>query len=192
MANQEEWRAVQGWEGIYEVSNFGQVARLRRRGRCLLKHGLSKRGYHRVTLCRNNCKESWTVQTLVCRAFHGPKPVGCHAAHCNGNKDDNRASNLAWKTPTENEADKIRHGTKAVGPRNGKYTKPERTPRGEDHGRATLTEAEVLEIKRLYRPRAFPSRKLAAMFGISKTNVLDIVRGKIWTHLLENNSGKPE
>lgn len=51
------------------------------------------------------------VHVAVCETFHGPRPPGYHAAHDNGDKSDCSAENILWKTPAENEADKVRHGT---------------------------------------------------------------------------------
>ncbi len=50
------------------------------------------------------------VHTLVCEAFHGPRPTPKHqVAHGDGDRLNNRASNLRWATPKENGADRIRH-----------------------------------------------------------------------------------
>jgi hypothetical protein len=180
----EEWRPVVGWDGFYEVSSLGRVRRLdtvirhsvpgylaHHPGR-ILRHGKNHAGYHRVTFSKNNMPSSHAVATLVCVAFHGPNPGGMEVAHNNGCKDDNSAANLAWKTHVENEADKRWHGTLAIGLRNGKYTKPEKTPRGELHGCAKCTTLEVVLMRYLYRTGMFPSRRLATMFSLSKTNVL--------------------
>lgn len=51
------------------------------------------------------------VHVMVLEAFVGPRPDGYHAAHEDGTRDNNRLSNLAWKTPAENAADRRRHGT---------------------------------------------------------------------------------
>ena len=55
--------------------------------------------------------------------------------------------------------------------------------KGELHKMAKLTNEQVLEIRRLYKPRIYSSRRIAKEFGISKTTVLDIVNNIIWRHL---------
>lgn len=52
--------------------------------------------------------------------------------------------------------------------------------KGEQHNMAKLTKEQVLQIRSLYKPRAYSSRRLAKEFGISKSNVLDIVNHHIW------------
>ena len=54
-----------------------------------------------------------------------------------------------------------------------------RQAKGEQCGNAKLTEKQVLEIRNL----TLPSRHIAKMYGISKTNVLDIKNKKIWRHV---------
>jgi len=44
-------------------------------------------------------------------AFHGEKPDGYEARHLDGDKLNNHPSNLAWGTHSENECDKMKHGT---------------------------------------------------------------------------------
>ena len=43
-----------------------------------------------------------TCHSLVCTAFHGPRPDGYQCDHINGIPTDNRACNLQWVTPAEN------------------------------------------------------------------------------------------
>ena len=51
------------------------------------------------------------VHRLVLEAFVGPRPEGMVARHLNGDPGDNRLENLAWGTQSENNYDKVRHGT---------------------------------------------------------------------------------
>lgn len=60
------------------------------------------------------------VHALVCTAFHGPRPPGLDASHVNGDKSDNRASNLVWETRKENFARKVEHGTSDIGVANSR------------------------------------------------------------------------
>jgi hypothetical protein len=60
---------------------------------------------------RDGRRRTAHLHRLVCEAYHGPAPSPIHhAAHWDGDKENNSASNLRWATPQENEADKVRHG----------------------------------------------------------------------------------
>lgn len=114
-----EWRPVAGWEGLYEVSSDGQVRSLprpgARRNRIYAGRTLKQRvrldGHPEVGLSRVGAQSTRTVHQLVCEAFHGARPDGMEVRHLDGNPANNNASNLAWGNRSENELDKVRHGT---------------------------------------------------------------------------------
>ena len=104
------WLPVVGFEGLYEVSSNGRVASLLGRNRRILRAGDS-RGYRLVILRRGGMSHTRLVHRLVLEAFVGPRPEGMVARHLNGDPGDNRLENLAWGTQSENNYDKVRHGT---------------------------------------------------------------------------------
>jgi hypothetical protein len=53
------------------------------------------------------------VHSLVILAFVGPRPDGEQVRHLNGNPADNRLTNLAYGTQSQNQQDSLRHGTHA-------------------------------------------------------------------------------
>jgi len=123
----EEWRPVVGWEGFYEVSNFGRVRSLDRtvvrsngvsvhfKGR-IRKYGVLPKGYFVMPLRSGTLVQNKTVHRMVCEAFHGPAPEGePWALHRNGQAWDNRPENLYWGTPKDNSDDMTRHGTRSNG-----------------------------------------------------------------------------
>ncbi len=114
----ERWRPVVGYEGAYEVSDLGRVRSLDRvtdrgrkwRGRMMSPCPLQN-DYVIVTLWREGKQRSPLVHRLVLAAFVGPAPDGHEALHRDGNRANNQLSNLAWGTHSENEYDKVSHGT---------------------------------------------------------------------------------
>jgi len=114
----------------YEVSDQGRVRSIDRvvNGRRLtgrvLSTRVSNRGYVLVNLTDDAGKPATrTVHTVVLGAFAGPCPDGQQARHLNDDPLDNRwPGNLAYGTPAENNADKVRNGNRAPTP-------PPRPPR---------------------------------------------------------------
>lgn len=117
----EAWKPVFGYEGLYEVSDLGNVrsldrVKLNRWGEYLkrgavLRPGLDDKGYPMVVLTRDGKPRTRRVHVLVLEAFASPRPAGLHACHGDGDSQNNRVENLRWDTPNENTFDKIRHGT---------------------------------------------------------------------------------
>lgn len=143
----ETWLDIPGYEGRYRVSDQGQVLALARerliRGRlqprkeCLLQGTIKKWGHRRVQLYFNGKRREFFVHRLVMLAFVGPVPEGMEVCHNNGDPTDNRLTNLRYGTRSDNERDKVRHGTHNFAhrthcPQGHEYT-PENT--GNDRGR---------------------------------------------------------
>lgn len=99
-----------GWAGLYEVSDLGRVRSLR--SEKVMSPGLSSNGYLTVNLTPTpHDSPSRTVHRLVCEAFHGASPEpNSLVRHLNDNKTDNRATNLAWGTYSDNWKDAVKNG----------------------------------------------------------------------------------
>ena len=100
----EIWKAVPGYEGLYEVSNCGRVRSLDRwvkgsfagkrlmKGR-ILKVGVASNGYCMVVLTKGHAK---TVHRLVAKAFI-PNPDNLPMInHKDEDKTNNHVDNLEW------------------------------------------------------------------------------------------------
>lgn len=61
--------------------------------------------------------------------------------------------------------------------------------RGEAHGGAKLTEAQVSEIRRLWATKSYKRNELAAMFGVSRQTIWAILSGRHWSHSFEGKTG---
>lgn len=82
--------------------------------------------------------------------------------HLDGNKKNNRADNLEWVTQAENTRRAYQLGL---------------------NKKSNLTPDNVREIRKLRAEQNIPWKKLGQMFGVSKTCVSDICKGKTWTHV---------
>lgn len=76
----------------------------------------------------------------------------------------------------------------ARGDRNGSRTKPDRRPCGGRIGIAVLTEAQVVEIREKRREEKLPYRVLAQIFGVSLGTIAQVVVGKTWRHVSNQQS----
>ena len=179
----------------YSVSSEGRVKRTAPdyRGRFgnVLKPYMGR--YAALTLYIDHEPYTVHVHVLVCTAFHGQRPTPEHeVAHSDGNCHHNHCDNLRWATRIENNQDKIAHGTSLAGRpswvpiesrprglRNGRYTMPERTARGERSSHSKLTEAKVIAIRLDGRPR----KEIAQSYGVTVATVGHIKRGRTWTHV---------
>ena len=170
----EEWKPAFGFEGVYEVSDAGRVRRVAGgRGITIgrfLKPQRRSDGYLHVQLWKNNQPQTLLLHRLVATSFIGPVPDGREVNHIDGNKANNRLSNLEYATRTENNLHAYRNGL---------------MHRGEDHYFSKLTDDDVLFIRNAQK-QGLGCRKLARRFGVNKSTIVQVQNGKSWSHVRES------
>lgn len=103
----EEWRAVYGYEGLYEVSNYGRVRSLKRNSTNgkILYQAKNNEGRLYTTLTKKSVCKKYQVSRLVGFAFQdicGKWFEGATINHKNEVPTDNRAINLEWVSMRDN------------------------------------------------------------------------------------------
>ena len=170
----EEWRDIPGAGGLYAASSLGRIrsatrvtrntyATFVRHGR-ILKTPANHLGYKACRIHANGKSRTRLVHHLVLEAFIGPRPIGYHGCHADGDPGNCAISNLRWDTPKANSADAIAHGA---------------IPRGERAPGAKLKESDVRQILADCRPQY----EIAAEFGVSQSLISRIKTRDVWAHL---------
>jgi hypothetical protein len=112
-----------------------------------------------------------SVCRRVCEGIHGPAPTALHqAAHScgNGKRGCVTPKHLKWKTPKENAADMVVHGTVLA---------------GEKNPWAKLDAVQVHSIRTLYGMLGQTQQEIADQFGVNQRHVSKIVNRQIWGHV---------
>ena len=116
MDTKEIWKDIEGYDGAYQISNYGNVKSVERKAynpavlgsgeyrtvpELIRKHNIMK-GYHCITLIKDGVKKSYRIAKLVMQAFGTPQPSDNHQiSYIDGNKDNLFIDNLKWVLPSE-------------------------------------------------------------------------------------------
>jgi hypothetical protein len=114
----------------------------------------------------NHCGSMKNAARVMCEHAYGSPPQdNAEAAHSCGKAHEACIApwHLRWATPTENQADRLLHGTDG---------------RGERNASARLSESDVAEIRRL--TKSSKHKEIAARFGVTRQTVGDIANNRRW------------
>lgn len=185
---QENWKQYPH-DKRYEVSDAGRVRSVPRTQVYTRKSGKVITRKHAGRMIRE-CQSGWCglyrhvslgagrlrlVHVLVLETFVGPRPEGNEARHLNGVHHDNRLCNLAWGSRSQNQSDRVAHGT---------------DNRGDNAPWRKINGADVLEMRRAYAAGEATFEQLAKRYGVSGAHVCATVRGRFWGHLPGAVKGK--
>lgn len=147
----EIWRDIKGYEGLYQVSNLGNVKSLERK----TKHKYNKEiimkkhfngNYYFVRLCKNSQKKNFFIHRLVAENFIKMMPNKKYVNHINGIKTDNNLNNLEWVSASENVLHAIKNNLKRLP--NKKIIQLDYNNKIINHWESIKEASEKLEINR--------------------------------------------
>lgn len=180
---QEVFRQIEGYEGLYAISNKGRVysyEKYRHNGK-FLKQNKRKDGYMEVGLSIDKKRKTFSVHRLVAKAFI-PNIDGLpEVNHKDGNKANNNIDNLEWVTSSENQIHAIKNGLQ-------KFTEKHRRA-AIDTGRKNglkgkgkpkmklrkLSEYQEVEVEKKYK-NGRSMRSLGKEYGVDKGTISNILK----------------
>ena len=107
-----QWRPVIGYEGVYEVSENGDVRNVKKEK--VLKPQKHRGGYRQIILWRQNKFKALYMHRLVAMSFIENPLCKKQVNHIDGDKSNNRINNLEWVTASENEKHAYNIGLKEL------------------------------------------------------------------------------
>jgi len=160
----EIWTDLPKYEQHYQISNFGNFAKKTSSGFILRKLN-SATQYLSVSLkdIDGTGQKSIYIHTTVAKLFIGDRPEGMVIRHLDGNKYNNKVSNLSYGYPKQNYEDLVKH----------------KTNKGSNNGRAILNENSVNAIKFLIENK-ISTLLISKAFNISLGTVYAVKNGHNW------------
>jgi len=174
----EIWKDIEGYEGIYQVSNLGRVKSLERIIVCknnvkkfysekFLKPVSDNQGYQIIHLnSKIHKSKNHKIHRLVAFAFIPIINGKIEINHIDGNKKNNEINNIEWCTSSENK----KHAFK-LGLRNNKG----------ENGSHKIKEKQAIEIK--YQNKGKTLKCIAKKYNVSIALISKIKNNKVWTHI---------
>lgn len=160
----EIWKDIEGYEGLYQVSNKGRVKSLRLRDALILTSHPAFGKYPSVHLRKDNGNKPVSIHILVAKAFI-PNPENKPVVnHKDGNKNNCDVENLEWVTCSENTLHAYKIGLMKSGTRNYQ---------------SKFSEEDIKYIREncILRDRNFGEAALARKFNVSSSCIRRIVKG---------------
>jgi hypothetical protein len=170
------WLPLPGYEGIYSVSDAGDVMSMNYAGtgmmQLLTPNKVIRGGYWRVSLFKDHKQKTSYIHSLVMLTFVGPRPKGLQINHKNADKRDNRLCNLEYCTALENKHHAMNMGLWS---------------HSESNGGAKLTNDQVEQIK-LKLASGIKRIQIAKEYGVHRATIYRIEHGKLWLSLVPKAS----
>ena len=176
---EEFWKDIPGYEGLYKISNLGNIISIHNdyrpnKGERPIKNIKMKIGYLSVGLSKNFVKKRFYVHRLVMLAFCGECKDDEEVNHKDGNKANPSLENLEYITHSRN----VQHGVSVLGKKFcGRI--------GVDNWNTRFTENQIFEIRKRITEGEKHS-KIARDYGVSSAAIYAIAKRKSWGWLTEH------
>lgn len=178
----EIWKDIVGYEGLYQISNFGRIKSVERVvikkndrknyvKETVLRFGINTSGYYIVSLYKNAKPKTHRVHRIFATEFLPNYENKPNINHIDGDKLNNNLHNLEWVTQKENIQKAFETGLV--------------NNTGVNNGQCVLNENKVLKIKKLLSAGETQS-SIAKKYNVTRSCILKINLNKTWKHVILN------
>lgn len=138
--------------------------------------GKDKNGYGQFWI--NDLRRSIPAHRAMYIAMNGQIPPNLVVCHKCDNPSCCNPDHLFLGTDNDNVQDRVKKGRSASGDQHGSRTHPEKIRRGEANNKCKFPDTIIVEIRELYTSGNFSYSQLSKKFGISKSQISNIVKNK--------------
>lgn len=173
---EEIWKDIEGFNGAYMISNFGNIKSLL--SNKIIRQQKINSGYLIAHLRFNGNRKAITTHRLVAKAFIQNLENKPQVNHLDGNKENNHINNLEWCTQSEN----IKHAyDSGIIERTDDWNnKIAESQIGEKNNVSVLTMAKVIQIKK-YINNGLSNAEIAEKYNCGSSTIWNIKVGNSWS-----------
>ncbi len=170
----ELWKWIKGYEGLYQISNFGRIKSFPRNGTGkeikILRPRATKMGYLQICLRKNGVRKSYSIHRLVAEAFIPNPENKPEVNHKFGIKFDCYFENLEWSTKAENNEHSIKMGLPKF---------------GIERDVSKLNSEQVRRIRENYKPydKKYGVTALAKKFNVGTSTIMRVIQGETYKNV---------
>ena len=167
----EEWRDVENYEDVYQVSNYGRIKSFHSKNLLILKTSTTVNGYLTAGLFKNKIGKSIRINVVVARTFIDNPENKPMVNHQDSNPHNNCVWNLNWMTSRENQQHAVLFGNKRCGSKNLC---------------SVLTPEQVRYIRDKYIPfdRELGANALSKKLGVATQTIIDAFNHKTYKDVI--------
>jgi len=189
----EIWKDINGYEGLYQISSLGRVksfAKVKTGKRPSRGYYCGReiymsicdngRGYMFVSIRCGSKKKNKYIHRLLAQHFIPNPQNKPQVNHINGIKSDNRIENLEWVTERENAIHAFKNGYLHQLPKMQKLASE--ATRGEQNTRSILKDIDIPIIFKMNKAGHIQS-SIAKHFGVCRATIGYVLNRKTWNHV---------
>ena len=168
----EEWKIIDGFDGMYLISNYGRLKSLKGKKERILKTFINCHGYEQISILHNKQKHKLGIHRLVAMAFIDNSNNYPVVNHKDEVKTNNHVSNLEWCTVEYNN----NYGTRNQ--RLSELNKGANNPNFGKHSLSPKRKVIQLTLDENYIKTWDGIREIERTLGVHHSHISDCCKGK--------------